>query len=133
MKDLIEERNRRERMQNSIIKWWNVRMVPATKKKDAFAGLSEEEKKAAKNIIARLDAEAAEDEAVKAKEVEEAAKERDQKEAAYNAATGSYSGAYGTKPVEDDAAKDQIDKILKEKDEAFHKNLENTRSKMEEK
>ena len=40
MKDLIDERNKREKMQNSIIKWWNVNMVPVEEKKDAFAGLS---------------------------------------------------------------------------------------------
>ena len=39
MKDLIDERNKREKMQNSIIKWWNVNMVPVEEKKDAFAGL----------------------------------------------------------------------------------------------
>ena len=44
MKDLIDERNKREKMQNSIIKWWNVNMVPVEEKKDAFAGLSSEEK-----------------------------------------------------------------------------------------
>ena len=55
MKDLIDERNKREKMQNSIIKWWNVNMVPVEEKKDAFAGLSSEEKEAAKQIIARLE------------------------------------------------------------------------------
>lgn len=126
MKDLIDERNRREKMQNSIIKWWNVNMVPVEEEKDAFAGLSHEEKKTAKQIIERLDAEAAEDEAMKAREVQAELKKQEQKEAAYNAATGSYSGEYGTKPVDDEAAKDQIEKILKEKEQAFSKNLENT-------
>ncbi len=132
MKDLIDERNRREKMQNSIIKWWNVNMVPVEEKKDAFAGLSNEEKKAAKQIIERLDAEAAEDEALKAREVQIELEKQEQKEATYNAATGSYSGEYGMKPVEDEAAKDQIDKILREKDEAFTKSLESTRSGVEE-
>ena len=27
MKDLIDERNKREKMQNSIIKWWNVNIT----------------------------------------------------------------------------------------------------------
>ena len=80
MKDLIDERNKREKMQNSIIKWWNVNMVPVEEKKDAFAGLSSEEKEAAKQIIARLDAEAAEDEAIKAKEVEAELKKQEEKE-----------------------------------------------------
>lgn len=127
MKDLIDERNRREKMHNSIIKYWNVNLIPYTEKEDAFAHLSAEEKQAAKDIIARLDKEVAEDEAVKAKEVEEAKVEREQLENNYNKATNSYSGAYGTKPVEDDEEKDRIERILHEKEEAFQKNLENTR------
>lgn len=130
MKDLIDERNKREKMQNSIIKWWNVNMVPVEEKKDAFAGLSSEEKEAAKQIIARLDAEAAEDEAIKAKEVEAELKKQEEKEATFKASTGSYSGEYGTKPVDDEAAKEQIEKILKEKEEALHKSIEITQSGM---
>ena len=84
MKDLIDERNRREKMHNSIIKYWNVNLIPYTEKEDAFAHLSAEEKQAAKDIIARLDKEAAEDEAVKAKEVEETKVEREQLENNYN-------------------------------------------------
>ena len=122
MKDLIDERNKREKMQNSIIKWWNVNMVPVEEKKDAFAGLSSEEKEAAKQIIARLDAEA--------KEVEAELKKQEEKEATFNASTGSYSGEYGTKPVDDEAAKEQIEKILKEKEEALHKSIEITQSGM---
>lgn len=131
MKDLIDERNRREKMKNSVVKWWNVNWVTVEKKKDEFAGLSAEEKQTAKAILNRLDAEAAEDEAVKAKEVEDELKKQESREAAYNAATGSYSGDYGTKPVDDVAEMDQITKILKEKEESFFKNLEDTRTQVD--
>lgn len=130
MRDLIEERNRREKMQNSIIKYWNVNLIPYSKEEDAFAKLSAEEKQAAKDIIARLDAEAAADEALKAKEVEQAKAEREKSESTYNKATNSYSGAYGTKPVEDEEEKDRIAQILREKEDAFQKNLENTKSEV---
>ena len=93
MKDLIDERNKREKMQNSIIKWWNVNMVPVEEKKDEL-------------------------------------KKQEEKEATFNASTGSYSGEYGTKPVDDEAAKEQIEKILKEKEEALHKSIEITQSGM---
>ncbi|MCF2641106.1 MAG: hypothetical protein PUB46_01555 [Lachnospiraceae bacterium] len=128
MKDLIEERNRREEMQNSIIKWWNVNLVPYSEEEAAFAKLSVSEKKTAKDIIARLDKEAAEDEAIKAKEVEAAKVEREEMENTYNAATNSYSGAYGMKPVEDEEEKSRIEKILHEKEDAFQKELENTKA-----
>ena len=38
---------------------------------------------------------------------------------AYNAKTGSYSGHYGKKPVQDEGQKQQIDSILNEKPEPF--------------
>ncbi len=131
MKDLIDERNRREKMKNSIVKWWNVNWIPVEQKKDEFAGLSAEEKQVAREIIERLDAEAAADEEAKAKEVEDELKKQENRESAYNAATGSYSGDYGTKPVDDAAEMDQIAKILKEKEESFFKNLEDTRSQVD--
>ena len=131
MKDLIDERNRREKMKNSIVKWWNVNWITVEQKKDEFAGLSAEEKQVAREIIERLDAEAAADEAAKAKEVEDELKKQENRESAYNAATGSYSGDYGTKPVDDAAEMDQIAKILKEKEESFFKNLEDTRSQVD--
>ena len=58
-------------------------------------------------------------------------KKQENRESAYNAATGSYSGDYGTKPVDDAAEMDQIAKILKEKEESFFKNLEDTRSQVD--
>lgn len=130
MKDLIEERNRRERMQKSIIKWWNVNWVPVQDEKDEFAKLSEKEKKAAQEIISRLDAEAAADEAIKAKEVEEALRQQE-KDANYNAATGSYSGTYGQQEVEDEEAKSRIENILKEKENSFMQSMEEMKNQIQ--
>lgn len=128
MKDAIDERNRRERMTNSIIKWWNVNIVPVEEKKDEFAHLSAEEKETAQTILERLNAEAVADEEQKARELEEAFRRQEQEDVdAYNATTGSYSGKYGQNLVEDEEAMSQIEKILNEKEDTFLKNLEQTK------
>ncbi|MDD7641885.1 MAG: hypothetical protein PUK75_05325 [bacterium] len=70
---------------------------------------------AAQEIIDRLNREAAEDEARKQQEIEEA---RRTAEANFNETTGAYSGAYGADGIQD-KHKEQIDAILAEKDDAL--------------
>ena len=144
MKDLIKERNERERMQNSIVKWWNVHyMTPeelraAQKDDDGAAALSaqpqqaggetqqlqvvEEELQAAEEIIGRLQREAELDEVHKRQEIEQA---RQETEANYNPTTGAYSGTYGTGQV-DEENDGQIQEILSQKDEALRELIEHT-------
>ena len=61
-------------------------------------------------------AEAEMDEEKLREEIEAARKEA---EAAFNAKTGSYSGRYGSKPVENEEEQQQINAILTEKPDAF--------------
>ncbi|MDD6306293.1 MAG: hypothetical protein PUA75_05010 [Clostridiales bacterium] len=93
MKDLIDERNERERISKSIIKYWNVNYVPVQPKAETMPEEAPE-----KEIL----------------EMEEQRTEED-----FNETTGSYSGAYGRKEVEDEVTKGQIDKILHEKSETL--------------
>ena len=73
-------------------------------------------------IIDRLNREAAEDEARKQKEIEQA---RLAAEANFNEATGAYSGAYGADGA-DGVHKEQIDAILAEKDDALRDLIQRT-------
>lgn len=146
MKDLIEERDRKAKMQHSIVKWWNVHyMTPEEltdkQKTDETQDASQTEKGAdeatpqsseqddnvvpdeynsAQDILKRLKREAEEDEAVKRQEIEDV---RIEAEANLNPRTGAYSGAYGSKGA-DGEYKEQIDAILAEKDEALRDLIE---------
>lgn len=146
MKDLIEERDRKARMQHSIVKWWNVHyMTPEEltdkQKADETEGASQTEKGAdegtpqssepddnivpdeynsAQDILKRLEREAADDEAAKRQEIEDA---RIEAEANLNTRTGAYSGVYGAKGA-DGEHKEQIDAILAEKDDALRDLIE---------
>ena len=129
MKDLIAERDKKEKMKHSIVKWWNVHyMTPEelaeeqAKERSSAVPQTMGDHEAAQEIIDRLNREAAEDEARKRKEIEQA---RLEAEANFNATTGAYSGAYGTDGV-DRKHKEQIDAILSEKDEALRDLIERT-------
>ena len=148
MKDLIAERDKKEKMKHSIVKWWNVHyMTPeelsAEQAREAAPDMSQttdsfaHEQVAAENtadavetgewtatqeIIDRLNREAAEDEARKQREIEQA---RRAAEANFNETTGAYSGAYGADGV-DGAHKEQIDEILSEKDDALRDLIQRT-------
>ncbi|MCR5677277.1 MAG: hypothetical protein K6G13_04520 [Agathobacter sp.] len=133
--DLIAQRDEKLKISSSVIKSWNVRFVDAdTDGSDSYeppvdepgmtaaepeAELTPEQEEAIRNaneIFARLEAEKAADEAVKQAEIEAAFAA--QNEANYNAATNSYSGAYGTGPISEDTAA-QAASILAEKKDAF--------------
>lgn len=71
------------------------------------SGMSEEDLKTANEIYMRLMNEAAADEAARRAEIEaikKQAEESEESEKHFNAATGSYSGLYGKKPMSDDEA-----------------------------
>ena len=90
-RDLIAEKNKRERMKSSIIKCWNVNYInPAEQHQE------EEEK-------------------LKETQVQEVlhGKNKD-----YNVTTGSFSGTYGQGQV-DDVTQDQVAMILNEKNAAL--------------
>ena len=129
MKDLIAERDRKEKMKHSIVKWWNVHyMTPEelseeqAKEVSSAGAQASEDDDAAQEIIDRLNREAAEDEARKQKEIEQV---RLEAEANFNATTGAYSGAYGSDGI-DQKHEEQIHSILAEKDEALRNLIERT-------
>lgn len=125
-RDLIAEKNKREGIKSSIIKYWNVNYVDP----NDTARLEEEEKlRAAQEIFERLEREAAEDAAKKQAEIDQAYIEAElndlvremggvHNDATYNATTGSYSGTYGQGEV-DSVTQDQVAMILNEKNAAL--------------
>lgn len=92
MKDLIDERNERERIQKSIIKYWNVNYVPQRNEK--IQSEKEECEQEVEYIV-------------------------EEEHGLYNESTHALSGAYGHGEVEDEVTKGQIDKILREKRDAI--------------
>ena len=125
MKDLIDERNKKEKMQNSILKWWNVHyMTPEELEEEqekehdpsvTGAGSQDREEHDAKEIMENLERAAKEREAEKQREIEAAVMEAEEN---FNPLTGSYSGSYGSGGV-DSEHEDQIAAILTEKDDAL--------------
>ena len=97
MKDLIDERNERERIHNSIVKFWNVNYIPTPVEKPASE---------------------AESETAVAQPGSSVVPEAEVHEELYNESTGSYSGLYGADAENvDEVTRGQIDQILSEKDE----------------
>lgn len=101
MRDIIDERNEKERISRSIVKFWNVNYVPVIEKTE---DVQPEQ---------NFDETAMNDEEL-----------MDMAEKLYNKATKSYSGVYGSEVIEDEVTKGQIDKILQEKDDVLRKLLE---------
>lgn len=90
----------------NIIKWWFVVYNPDFRK--IWPSKEEEETARQKELEEKRIAHE--------KELEEAAaKEQEKSDDAYNASTGSYSGLYGQKPVDDHASSSQcnIDSLVK--------------------
>lgn len=152
MKDLIAERDKKLKMQKSIVKWWNVHyMTPEElaeeqEKEEAAASsqtagdsapsdhadgqmIQEPEKEnvaddeeEAQEILDRLSREADANEARKREEIAQA---RLEAEANFNEATGAYSGGYGSSGA-DGEHKEKIDAILAEKDDALRNLIQST-------
>ena len=126
MPDLIDIRDRKMNVKSSVIKRWNVHFVTqeeldakaaaekAEKEPDLDAMAAEEEElRKAQEIFDRLEREAAED---RQKELDEQRlayqmANGELPDEMYNATTGSYSGAYGRRPV-DDETQAQLDEIM---------------------
>lgn len=138
MKDLIDERNKKEKMQNSILKWWNVHyMTPeeleeeqekeqdpsvSGTKHQSGHGDSQQDGHDAQEIMDHIGQVAREQEEKKQREIEAAVmKTRDN----YNPLTGAYSGSYGSGGA-DSEYEDQIAAILTEKDDALRDLIEHT-------
>lgn len=153
MKDLIAERDKKQKMQSSIVKWWNVHyMTPeelaeeqekeAASASSRTAGDSAPSDNADGQMIQEPEKEnAADDEEEAAQEIldrlsreaeqdearkrEEIAQARLEAEANYNEATGAYSGGYGASGA-DGEHKEKIDAILAEKDDALRDLIQRT-------
>lgn len=115
--DLIAKRDKKTKMDRSIVKGWNVhyQTLEEVEEEERIKKQQMEEEKA-KEIYERLSREAEDDDDEKNLEIAVA---KQFSKDAYNAKTGSYSGHYGQEPVKDEAAKQQIDAILSEKPDAF--------------
>lgn len=117
--DLIAKRDKKIKMDRSIIKGWNVHYQTLEEVEEASRvkkEKEEEEERKIKRQKERMHAEErlhTEDENLYTEDDEEHLKE------AYNEKTGAYSGNYGRKPVRDEGQKQQIHAILNEKPEPF--------------
>ena len=105
MKDLIDERNERERISRSIIKYWNVNYIPKQPEPVEPEKMEEEQ------------------------EVVESNESQLPSEVDYNYTTGAYSGVYGKSDVKDEVTKGQIDKILHEKSENLRHLIDENKEK----
>lgn len=119
MSDVIDERNQKEKIKRSIIKRWNIHYLS---KAELEEQQRQEEIAKANEILERLNAEAAEDEAKKQAEIEAIRKAQEE---AFNQATKSHSGFYGAEEIENEETKEKINQILGEKEKDFDATLQN--------
>lgn len=113
--DLIAKRDRKIKMDRSIVKFWNVHYQTLEEVEEAERLKKQKQEEEARKNAERLAAEA-EPESEMHTHKEHKKKQTDE---AYNRKTGSYSGNYGKKPVHDEDQKQQIQAILNEKPEPF--------------
>ena len=142
MKDLIDERNKKEKMQNSILKWWNVHYmtpeeleeeqekeqdpsVTGTEHQSGSAEIPKEDEHHTQEIMEHLRQVEKEQEKKKQHEIEAAVMEAREN---FNPLTGSYSGSYGAGGV-DSEHEDQIAAILTEKEDALRSLIEHADEK----
>lgn len=127
-RDLIAERDAKQKMARSVVKFWNVNYImpgfEPTPEVSDIASAPEEENltpeeaekiKQAQEIFERLEAERKHDEDMKANEIAQLLAAQDQSN--YNATTGSYSGAYGQGDISEEKL-GQVNSILSEKKDA---------------
>lgn len=118
--DLIAKRDKKLKMDRSIVKGWNVHYQTLQEVEDeAYAKRQKQREEQAKELD---DAYREQEEAAESEDMQQE-KTKEQLDKAYNAKTGSYSGKYGEKAVEDEATKERINAILTEKSDAFHSTL----------
>lgn len=114
--DLIAKRDKKIKMDRSIVKCWNVHYQTLEEVEAAArAKKQKEEEQAQKNA----ERDSGEDEEEDGRRHQQAKDKKKQMEEAYNPKTGAYSGHYGKKPVKDEGQKQQIHAILNEKPEPF--------------
>lgn len=119
--DLIAKRDKKIKMDRSIVKGWNVHYQTLQEVEDeAYAKRQKQREEQAKELD---EAYREQEEAVERQDDGQQEETKEQLEKAYNAKTGSYSGKYGEKAVEDEATKKQIHAILTEKSDVFHSAL----------
>lgn len=112
--DLIAKRDKKIKMDRSIIKGWNVHYQTLEEvEAEARARKQKQDEEEQKNAE-RLSQETAESN--QRQQTENKVRRRDE---GYNAKTGAYSGHYGKQPVQDEGQKQQIHAILNEKPEPF--------------
>lgn len=110
--DLIEKRDKKLRMDRSIIKRWNVHYQTLTEVEEE-ARLKQQHA----NEEASLQEPFEEDDSNA--DSEQAEQNEDPHAHAYNRKTGAYSGHYGKDEVDDEDVKNQIHAILNEKKDVF--------------
>lgn len=103
MKDIIDERNERERISKSIIKFWNVNYMPRQPEPEVNAPEEAETQPEQEAVV-------------------------EEKEEMYNKTTGAYSGSYGKHEVKDEVTKGQIEKILQEKSDSLRSLIDENRN-----
>ena len=106
--DLIAKRDKKIKMDRSIVKGWNVHYQTLEEVEEAARAKKQKEEEEARK-------EAEKEAGHRTSEGSDGKSQKD----AYNAKTGSYSGHYGKKPVQDEGQKQQIDSILNENPEPF--------------
>ena len=118
MRDLIDERNRREQLMRSVVKRANVNYITKEElerqqEQEKIRAMEEENRKAAAQQAA-LDI-----------EQEKVKKQQELLEKALYEASLPPSSKYGMVQPEDEVTKEQIDAILAEKKNEYNKMLEN--------
>lgn len=132
--DWIDIRDKKRKLASTVVKWWNVNYVmtevedeedttdagPSVEVEDASLTADDDALAAANEIFERLERERLADEAAKQAEIDAAKAAADDQfsDSDYNAATGSYSGAYGRGQMNDLEAS-QVSQILGEKKDAI--------------
>jgi len=113
--DLIAKRDKKIKMDRSIVKGWNVHYQTLEEvEAEARAKKQKQEEEMQKNAE-RLSEEAG----GQGNQRQQTDEEENYGKEAYNAKTGSYSGHYGKQPIQDEGQKQQIDAILNDKTEPF--------------
>lgn len=112
--DLIAKRDKKIKMDRSIIKGWNVHYQTLEEvEAEARARKQKQDEEAQKN------AEHLSEETGESNQRQQTEKKVSRRDEGYNAKTGAYSGHYGKQPVQDEGQKKQIHAILNEKPEPF--------------
>lgn len=112
--DLIAKRDRKIKMDRSIVKFWNVHYQTLEEVEEAERLKKQKQEEEARKNAERLAKEEQESEVHAQQE-----RKKKQMNEGYNQKTGAYSGQYGKNPVHDENQKQQIHAILNEKPEPF--------------